>query len=120
LTLFCFLFHNQWQAPEQFLKSAPLTHKADVYSLGNILYFLLTGNKPFHLLDPDKAEAKIRKGERPIIDEPILNSTHPFHVILRKAIDVCLEFNPEQRPDARSVVAFLRKSLADYNLTAFS
>jgi serine/threonine protein kinase len=114
------LFHNQWQAPEQFLESAPLTHKADVYSLGNVFYFLLTGNKPFHHLDGYGAEAKICKGKRPIIDNSILNSTHPFHVSLRKAIDMCQVFDPEKHPDARSVVDFLQKALPDYNSSAIS
>ena len=114
------MFLKQWQAPEQFLESAPLTHKADVYSLGNVLYFLLTGRGPFYGMSSSKAEKEIRKGHRPEIDASILNSTHPFHVSLRKAIDMCMVFDPEKRPDARSVVAFLRNAFADYNRTAIS
>jgi serine/threonine protein kinase len=114
------LFHTQWQAPEQFLRSAALTHKADVFSLGNVLYFLLTGNKPFHELNGEKAENEVCKGTHLKIDESILKSRHPFDVSLQMAIDMCRVFDPEERPDAQSVAAFLRKALADYNQTILS
>jgi serine/threonine protein kinase len=114
------LLLEHWQAPQQFFESAPLTHKADVYSLGNVLFFLLTGRTPFFSMSSSKAEEEIRKGKHPEIDASILNSKHPFHVSLRKAIEMCMVFDPEERTDARSVAAFLRKALADYNRTAIS
>jgi hypothetical protein len=71
-------------------------------------------------MSPSKAEEEIRKGKCPEIYASILNSKHPFDVSLRMAIDMCMVFDPEKRPDARSVAAFLRKALADYNRTAIS
>ena len=105
----------QWQAPEQYNQTAPLSEKADVYSLGNVLYFLLAADKPFPDMEPDEAFRYIGNGEKLEIKDPaILNSTHPFHVHVMKAMEMCLEHDPAKRPDARNVREFLKPHLAKF------
>lgn len=106
----------QWQAPEQVTEDAPLTEKEDVYSLGNVLYYLLTeGEKPFEDMTGKEAFLYLGKGGKLTIeDEDILKSTHPFHVYVIQAMYMCLERDPKKRPDARQVRDFLRPKLDAY------
>jgi serine/threonine protein kinase len=108
---------DQWQAPEQYKRKAPLTEKVDVYSLGNVLYFLLTnGTKPFHDMDAGDAFRYLGKkgGKLKIKDPAILNSTHPFHVNVIQAMEMCHEHDPDKRVDARQVRDFLGPKLDEY------
>lgn len=114
LTNFFFIFVSQNQAPEQFVRSAPLSHKADVFSLGNVLYFLLSGHEPFDHLNRIKAERQVRKGLPLPLDESIRNSSHPFDMAVKQAILMCHIRDPSQRPDAQKVAAFLEHALDEY------
>ena len=107
------MFDFQWQAPEQYTEAAELSEKSDVYSLGNVLYYLLTeGTKPFHGMEGEAAFRHVSHGHRPRITNPkILNSTHPFHVNIMQAIQMCWVHDPHERPDARKVRDFLRPHL---------
>ncbi len=51
----------QFASPEQILK-APVTQRSDVYQLGIILYYLLTGKYPFEDVDKLSIEARMRQG----------------------------------------------------------
>jgi hypothetical protein len=106
---------SRYQAPEQYTEDRPRTEKIDVFSLGNVLGFLLTDENPYEDLSMDAAEAKIEKGEIWKIHDPkVLNSTHPFDVSVLKAMNMCLKVEPSERPSAQEVADFLRNALHEY------
>jgi len=90
----------EYASPEILLNLPFSTHKADVYSLGVVLFTLVTGMFPFDL----KKRRKILKmGGKPKLDwskdyYPILSTP------LRDLIDKMLEADPEQRIDLEGVM----------------
>ena len=106
----------QYQAPEQFIEKSPRTEKIDVFALGNILGTLLTQEYPFPEVSyDDGVEDVVTEGAIwKITDPDILNSEHPFDVNVRKAMEMCLVFEPEKRPNAQEVADFLRNALSEY------
>jgi len=106
----------QWHAPEQYTKDVPLTEKADVYSLGAVLHFLLTKMSPF----PGKERWEVTEilsngGVLKLEDHTVLNSTHPFDVTVRQVVKMCLAVDPAERPSAREVADIIGKGLSEYN-----
>ena len=95
----------QYMAPEQSAARGPLDARADLYALGGVAYFLLTGRPPFegegalqlvlaHACDPVTPPSRLR-GDVPGDLEA---------VVLR-----CLEKEPEQRfADVAAVAEALR------------
>jgi serine/threonine protein kinase len=102
---------SQFRSPEEYAYE-PQSEKVDVYSLGNVLYGILTQLWPFEELKTDKkAREKVKKGERPSIDNGILNSTDPFDQAMLKAIEMCWIQDPVKRASAREVQTFIAGEL---------
>lgn len=91
-------------APEQALDPRRVTSRADMYSLGCTLYFLLTGRTPYEFDDADPLAARImahvEQEPRPIMR---LRQGIPDRVI--RLIDQMLEKRPEHRPRSFGKIA---------------
>ena len=57
---------GRFRAPEEYAYE-PETEKIDVYSMGNIVYILLTAEYPFEKMKREDMYEAIQKGERPEI-----------------------------------------------------
>lgn len=114
----------QWRAPEEqrVEGSEVLPHvneKGDIYALGNVFFLFLAGLNPWKQkgkpTDREKklvvTELKLR-GERPPLPQGIAESTDPATQLLIKAMNMCYENDPKERPSAAEIVAFLRKESA--------
>mmetsp|Transcript_1143 Transcript_1143/g.2697 ORF Transcript_1143/g.2697 Transcript_1143/m.2697 type:complete len:561 (+) Transcript_1143:16-1698(+) len=101
-----------FRAPEEYGSPPIETEKIDVYSLGNVMYGLLTGLYPFDdMSDDEGVQKKIIGGERPPVPEDVFNSQEPFTLALTKAMEMCWRHNPRKRASAREVQHFLEEQL---------
>ncbi|CAF1360327.1 unnamed protein product [Didymodactylos carnosus] len=80
----------QWMAPE-IMKMEKYTEKSDVYSLGTVLWELVTNKIPYNEVEESTIRSTVLAGERLEI---------PFHVPeeLRQIILRCWSHNPRDRP----------------------
>ena len=91
-------------APEQVLHSHPLDRRTDIYSLGAVAYFLLTGRPPF--MGDKPMAVMIAHTRDPVVPPTEIKPEIPAdlgRVVLR-----CLAKSPDERyPDAQSLAQAL-------------
>jgi serine/threonine-protein kinase len=87
----------EYMAPEQ-VRARPYDHRADLYSLGAILYETLTGARPISA--PSLGELLVRVAtEKPVPPSKLAPMAgRPVPPILEELILRCLEKEPELRP----------------------
>jgi len=100
-----------YMAPEQYDDSKNVTYKADIYSLGIMLYEMVTGKKPFPGKITPETLLKIQKGKYtpPRKVNPILPSGIDWY------IKKCIQPKPQKRVDS---VALLLKRLEKWYQSA--
>lgn len=86
-----------------------VTLKSDIYALGVLFYFFLTGQWPSAACPPDAEGAGEAKIDREALDETYLGDL----------IEAMLKTNPDERPDAEAVAESLRQKKLVCNLPAF-
>jgi hypothetical protein len=96
-----------YASPEQ-AAGEPLTVASDVFSLGSMIFKLLTGRKPFPGSSVDEVLEKVR----------LCNPPFPRDVAARIPLDLqsiclaCLSWDPDKRPTADEVASDLARYLA--------
>jgi serine/threonine-protein kinase len=93
-----------YMAPEQVMRSRPPDPRTDLYALGAIAYFLLTGRPPF--TGADSMAVMVSQARDPVVPPSTLREDVPDDleaVLLR-----CLEKEPDDRyPDAQTLALAL-------------
>ena len=98
-----------YMAPEQMMDAHSIDARADIYSLGVVLYEMLTGKRPYEGCSAMELMAKAVKGE-PLPDVREANKAVPEAVA--RALALMVAPRPEDRPrTVRDVVALLDRSL---------
>jgi serine/threonine protein kinase len=107
------------RAPEEMMFSDdaggnPVSEKIDVYSLGNIFYQFLTGQRIYQGMEVKDAQTLIVEGHAHSIVSSFLNTSdanesQELHInrILSHAIQMCLVREPAKRATAFEVANFL-------------
>ncbi len=94
----------QYMSPEQATATAGVDGRADIYSLGAVLYFMLTGRPPFEGTNP--AELMIAHARDPVV--PPSRHRPEIPADLEAVVLRCLAKKPDDRYlDARALAAAL-------------
>lgn len=109
-------YGGSYQSPEEFRKDEE-TEKVDVWALGNIFYFMLTGKEPdeYHLKRKFeqfylRVSLKVKKGHRPIVY--VYNRSDTFERAMVGAMDICLEATISKRGTSSDIVRYLERQMA--------
>lgn len=94
------------RAPEEY-KYELEDEKIDVFSMGHIFYSILTGKQPFLDYDQKKVYKKVMKGDLPLLDDELQESSDPVHVVLKTAMKMCYTYKAKERPSASEVLKYL-------------
>ena len=98
-----------YMAPEQAEDSRRADHRADIYSLGCTLYYLLTGREPF--VGETVLKRLMAHQERPA---PLLRATRPdVPAALEDAFQKMMAKRPADRPASMTEVIALLEGLPD-------
>lgn len=108
-----------YMAPEQAVDSHNVDIRADIYSLGGVLYALVTGRLPFS--GKTTAEKLLKHQQTP--PQPIRELVPDMPAELARVIHQMLEKKPEARPQTPSEVAealkpFAQRKTPPYDLSA--
>jgi serine/threonine protein kinase/Tol biopolymer transport system component len=96
-----------YMSPEQ-VRGKPADHRADIFSLGVILYEMLTGRRPFRRESAVETLNAILKEDPPELSE----SNSQINPALERVVLHCLEKSPEQRFQSARDVAFALEALS--------
>eukprot|EP00566_Odontella_aurita_P018632 CAMPEP_0113536478 /NCGR_PEP_ID=MMETSP0015_2-20120614/6279_1 /TAXON_ID=2838 /ORGANISM="Odontella" /LENGTH=328 /DNA_ID=CAMNT_0000435839 /DNA_START=548 /DNA_END=1534 /DNA_ORIENTATION=- /assembly_acc=CAM_ASM_000160 len=104
---------GKWRAPEEYAYEEE-TEKVDVFSLGNVLYVLLTGQDVFVGTKSGDVPKSVQRGSRPRIPSDIRDNADSVDSSLMIAIQMCQVQDPEKRSSAKKVADFLHAELTNY------
>lgn len=94
------------RSPEEY-EYKVLTRAIDVYSMGNVFYYMLMGFKYFDGVKTQKAQKRVMKGERPELSSEVLRSRDLAIQAIVRAMQLSQAQEPADRPTAREVSQYL-------------
>lgn len=103
-----------WRAPEEYAYELE-TEKVDVYSLGNVLFFLLTGENPWKGYASRQIYKSVKNGERPQIPIDVQDSNEIFDRYMIEAIQMAWTHDKSLRPGAFEVAQKLKEGIQEYD-----
>jgi serine/threonine protein kinase len=101
---------GNYRSPEEYNYEIQ-TEKVDVYSMGNVLYFLLTQEDPWEGYKNKHVYELVKRGQRPKIPIQIYNSSGVFEQYMIKAMEMAWTHSYRQRPGALEISKVLKEGL---------
>jgi serine/threonine protein kinase len=96
-----------YMSPEQ-VRGRPADHRSDIFSLGAILYEMLSGRRAFHSESAVETMSAILKEDPPDLSE----TNQRISPVLERLVNHCLEKSPEERFHSTSDLAFALEALS--------
>jgi hypothetical protein len=104
---------GEYRSPEEY-SYEPETEKVDVFSLGNVLYYLLTRHEPWEDYKSKQVYDLVKLGQRPKIPDEIYHSPHIFERYIIKAMEMAWIHEHRERPGALEVANAIKEGLDLY------
>jgi len=101
---------GEYRSPEEYSYKKE-TEKVDVYSLGNVLYFLLAGIDPWKNVSLKDVYRFVKAGQRPKIPGHMRNSTGVYERCMIRAMENAWIHSPEKRPSALQVANIIKEGI---------
>jgi serine/threonine protein kinase len=98
----------RYRAPEQAREGELLSEKVDVFALGSMLVYILTGRYPFDGESMTTTKQKLKENIAPTLSSVYRNSDDPAVLAIVEAIDECHEPVMAKRSSAEEVSFRLR------------
>ncbi len=95
-----------YMSPEQIRRDTDISVSTDIYSLGSVLYELLTGQPPFN---SDKTYEILDMVENQQPEKPSQVSKYPVPTVLENLCLKCLNKNAEERPASMNEILRILK-----------
>lgn len=106
-----------YMSPEQ-IKSYPLNQKTDLYSLGVVLFHLLTGRLPFRAKHPAQLVYKIINADPPSVSQLNPDIPEQMDLIIKKALEKDLYSRYRNGADMAKDLSAVRYKILDENYVA--
>ncbi len=94
-----------YMSPEQIRRDPGIGYSTDIYSLGVVLYELLTGQVPFNAEHTYEVIDMVENQPPP---KPSSVSKYPVPRMLEKLVMRCLSKDPAKRPDTQEMIQILQ------------
>lgn len=101
-----------YMSPEQ-IKSYPLNQKTDLYSLGVVLFHLLTGRLPFRAANPAQLIYKIINADQPSVSQLNPEIPEQMDAVIRKALEKDLYSRYKNGAEFAKDLAAVRYKIVD-------
>jgi len=95
-----------YMSPEQIRRDPDISYSTDIYSLGSVLYEILTGKPPF---DSEKIYELLDMIENQKVEKPSNIAKYPIPKVLESTCLKCLHKDPKARPDIRELIQMLQQ-----------
>ncbi|MDO9598280.1 MAG: protein kinase [Azoarcus sp.] len=101
-----------YMSPEQ-IKGYPLNQKTDLYSLGVVLFHLLTGRLPFRAANPAQLVYKIINADQPSVSQLNPDIPEQMDAVIRKALEKDLYSRYKNGAEFAKDLAAVRYKIVD-------
>ena len=106
-----------YMSPEQ-IKGYPLNQKTDLYSLGVLLFHMLTGRLPFRANNPAQLVYKIINADPPLVSQLNPDVPEQMDAVIRKALEKDLYSRYRNGAEFAKDLAAVRYKILDENYVA--